>query len=399
LELRGEAKRNPEGRFLTFSLKIKLVARNYSKYSVMQDQVRQLIAEDAIEDALKLLETLNSDEVILLKGQYASLQRQNNNGVLKQDEYDIKLNRIKAAALSLAKKLPKDAPVPTPVNNPSPATVPNTSSDQAAGIQRQIDLLIGRQNAIREALAVAFDPNQKFAYTHQIEQLESEITALRAQLPADAFSTKSSSSAGKTNAYASPAIYFSYAWGDSEESGESRETIVNQLYDALKADGFALKRDKMDLEYKGFISEFMQEIGRSGLVVVAISDKYLRSPYCMHELYEIYRNSRQEKDEFSKRVFPIRVESIKMSDPFIIEEYLAYWEEQETKWKNLVQKRASQLSPAHFNEYDKVREINAKFSELLAFLQDMNSMSKKLLAQDDFAIVKDAVRDRIQELG
>ncbi|HRJ14858.1 MAG TPA: TIR domain-containing protein, partial [Saprospiraceae bacterium] len=374
-------------------------ARNYSKYSVMQDQVRQLIAEDAIEDALKLLETLNSDEVILLKGQYASLQRQNNNGVLKQDEYDIKLNRIKAAALSLAKKLPKDAPVPTPVNNPSPATVPNTSSDQAAGIQRQIDLLIGRQNAIREALAVAFDPNQKFAYTHQIEQLESEITALRAQLPADAFSTKSSSSAGKTNAYASPAIYFSYAWGDSEESGESRETIVNQLYDALKADGFALKRDKMDLEYKGFISEFMQEIGRSGLVVVAISDKYLRSPYCMHELYEIYRNSRQEKDEFSKRVFPIRVESIKMSDPFIIEEYLAYWEEQETKWKNLVQKRASQLSPAHFNEYDKVREINAKFSELLAFLQDMNSMSKKLLAQDDFAIVKDAVRDRIQELG
>lgn len=368
----------------------------------MQDQVRQLIAEDAIEDALELLETLNSDEVILLKGQYASLQRQNNNGVLKQDEYDIKLNRIKAAALSLAKKLPKDAPAPapTPVNTPTPATMPtNTSSDQAAGIQRQIDLLIGRQNAIREALAVAFDPNQKFAYTHQIEQLESEITALRAQLPAGASSTKSSASAGKTNTSASPAIYFSYAWGDSEESGESRETIVNQLYDALKADGFALKRDKMDLEYKGFISEFMQQIGRSGLVVVAISDKYLRSPYCMHELYEIYRNSRQDKDEFAKRVFPIRVESIKMSDPFIIEEYLAYWEEQETKWKNLVQKRASQLSPAHFNEYDKVREINAKFSELLAFLQDMNSMSKKLLAQDDFAIVKDAVRDRIQELG
>lgn len=368
----------------------------------MQDQVRQLIAEDAIEEALELLETLNSDEVILLKGQYASLQRQNNNGVLKQDEYDIKLNRIKAAALSLAKKLPKDAPAPapTPVNTPTPATMPtNTSSDQAAGIQRQIDLLIGRQNAIREALAVAFDPNQKFAYTHQIEQLESEITALRAQLPAGASSTKSSASAGKTNTSASPAIYFSYAWGDSEESGESRETIVNQLYDALKADGFALKRDKMDLEYKGFISEFMQQIGRSGLVVVAISDKYLRSPYCMHELYEIYRNSRQDKDEFSKRVFPIRVESIKMSDPFIIEEYLAYWEEQETKWKNLVQKRASQLSPAHFNEYDKVREINAKFSELLAFLQDMNSMSKKLLAQDDFAIVKDAVRDRIQELG
>lgn len=366
----------------------------------MQDKVRQLISEDAIEEALELLETLNSDEVILLQGQYAALKRQNNMGVLKTDEYDIKLNRIKAAALSLAKKLPKDTPAvtPAPVNNPKHTTMPNASPDQAAGIQRQIELLIGRQNALREALALAFDPNQKFAYNHQIEQLESEIAALRQQLPGNP-APQNQHAPQKPAPSAQPAIYFSYAWGDSEESGESRETIVNQLYDALKADGFTLKRDKMDLDYKGFISEFMQQIGRSGLVVVAISDKYLRSPYCMHELYEIYRNSRQEKDEFSKRVFPIRVESIKMSDPFVIEEYLAYWEEQENKWKNLVQKRASQLSPAHFNEFDKVREINSKFSELLAFLQDMNSMSKKLLAQDDFAIVKDAVRDRIQELG
>ncbi|MBP8239290.1 MAG: toll/interleukin-1 receptor domain-containing protein [Saprospiraceae bacterium] len=367
----------------------------------MQDKVRQLISEDAIEEALELLETLNNDEVILLKGQYASLQRQNNNGILKQDEYDIKLNRIKAAALSLAKKLPKDSPA----INPTPTTMPTSSANQADGIQRQLELLIGRQNALREAIALTFDPNQKFAYNHQIEQLEGEIAALRQQLPAGSASSGQSTSSGHSTSIGGatstnqPAIYFSYAWGDSEEAAESREAIVDQLYGSLLNDGFVLKRDKMDLDYKGFISEFMQEIGRSGLVVVAISDKYLRSPYCMHELHEIYRNSRQEKEEFSKRVFPIRVESIKMSDPFVIEEYLAYWEEQETKWKNLVQKRASQLSPAHFNEFDKVREINSKFSELLAFLQDMNSMSKKLLAQDDFAIVKDAVRARMQELG
>lgn len=362
----------------------------------MQDKVRQLISEDAIEEALELLETLNNDQVILLKGQYASLQRQNNNGILKQDEYDIKLNKIKAAALSLAKKLPKDSPA----INPTPTAMPTSSANQADGIQRQLELLIGRQNALREAIALTFDPNQKFAYKHQIEQLEGEIAELRQQLPAGSSSSGPSTSSGdSTSTPNQPAIYFSYAWGDSDEAAESREAIVDQLYGSLLNDGFALKRDKMDLDYKGFISEFMQEIGRSGLVVVAISDKYLRSPYCMHELHEIYRNSRQEKEEFSKRVFPIRVESIKMSDPFVIEEYLAYWEEQETKWKNLVQKRASQLSPAHFNEFDKVREINSKFSELLAFLQDMNSMSKKLLAQDDFAIVKDAVRARIQELG
>lgn len=197
----------------------------------------------------------------------------------------------------------------------------------------------------------------------------------------------------------SQSIYFSYAWGDDNETGESREEIVNQLYDSLNADGFTLKRDKMDLEYRGLISEFMKDIGRSGLIVVAVSDKYLRSPYCMHELYEIYRNGRQEKEEFSKRVFPIRAESIKMSDPMVLDDYLDYWEKQELKWKDLVVRRADQLGNAHFAEYNKVKEINANFAQLLAFLQDMNAMSKRLLAQEDFAPVKDAIRKRLAELA
>jgi hypothetical protein len=360
----------------------------------MKDKIRQLISDDQLAEALQLLEPYNSTEVLGLRGRLARIEKQNRSGLISFDEYSRQQNQITAAALDILKKVP---------DGPAPASQAHSSIDnsQAEGLKRQLELTIGRQNALRASLPLAFDPNQRFSLEVQIGQLDEEIAALRAKLeaqPGGSGQNKPAQAPEKSDS-ASQAIYFSYAWGDDNESGESREEIVNQLYDSLNADGFTLKRDKMDLEYRGLISDFMKDIGRSGLIVVAVSDKYLRSPYCMHELFEIYRNGRQEKEEFSKRVFPIRAESIKMSDPMVLDDYLDYWEKQEEKWKDLITRRAGQLGTAHFGEYNKVKEINSNFAQLLAFLQDMNSMSKRLLAQEDFAPVKEAIRKRLAELA
>jgi hypothetical protein len=37
----------------------------------------------------------------------------------------------------------------------------------------------------------------------------------------------------------------------------------------------------------------MNTLGQARLVIVVLSDNYLRSPYCMTELYDIYQNCRQ----------------------------------------------------------------------------------------------------------
>jgi len=190
-------------------------------------------------------------------------------------------------------------------------------------------------------------------------------------------------------------IYFSYAWNDGESN---REDLVNRLYEALALDGFQLKRDKMDVQYKGFISDFMREMGRGGLIVVALSDKYLRSPYCMHELNEIYRNSRQERDEFAKKIFPIRVEEIKIDDPRDIDTYLSFWDAELSKWKTLFENRSDQLGRALFDEYQKIKEIHSNFGDLIGYIRNMNTLTAKLLAEDDFAIVRTALRARIKEL-
>ena len=42
----------------------------------------------------------------------------------------------------------------------------------------------------------------------------------------------------------------------------------------------------------------MKELGASDRVFVFLSDKYLKSSYCMFELFEMWRNSRQNSADF-----------------------------------------------------------------------------------------------------
>ncbi len=56
-------------------------------------------------------------------------------------------------------------------------------------------------------------------------------------------------------------VYFSYAWDDKDQQGESREKMVHALYLSLQKDGYRVVRDKEDLGYKDLISDFMKRIG------------------------------------------------------------------------------------------------------------------------------------------
>ncbi len=190
-------------------------------------------------------------------------------------------------------------------------------------------------------------------------------------------------------------VFFSYAWGDSREEGESREKIVNDLYDSLETDGIDVIRDKRDLSYGGLISKFMTDIGSGDLIIVFISDKYLRSQYCMHELMEIYRNTRGDRVEFAERVLPVAVERVKLSDPMVLGKYLDHWKEEYKKWEDFTSQRLSDLGESQTDQFHRIRKIKQNFGDLTDYLRDINSSSRDLLSQGDFALVKDAIRSRL----
>jgi tetratricopeptide (TPR) repeat protein len=192
-----------------------------------------------------------------------------------------------------------------------------------------------------------------------------------------------------------PEIFFSYAWGDTQEQDESREKIVLDLHISLKNDGYNVAIDKEDLGYTGYISKFMEAIGQGKAIVVVVSQKYARSPYCMFELYEIARNCKFNKEEFRQKVLPIMVEFVDFADPLVQEEYLAHWDAEFKKWSTLVKKRATDLAIEQMQRFDKVKMVKQNFSKLTEWLIDMNSLSKQFLAANDFAIIKQSLTEKL----
>ena len=53
------------------------------------------------------------------------------------------------------------------------------------------------------------------------------------------------------------------------------------------------------------ISGFIRRLTRADLVVAVISDKYLRSPYCMYEIYRLWQRSQGDPDELARRLVPV----------------------------------------------------------------------------------------------
>ena len=102
-----------------------------------------------------------------------------------------------------------------------------------------------------------------------------------------------------------PEIFVSYAWGDnSSVDARKRTEVVNRLCETLAKEGWQIIRDKNAMRSGDLISGFIKMIGQADHNIVVLSDKYLRSPYCMTELYSIYQRSVGEKEDFLRRIVP-----------------------------------------------------------------------------------------------
>ncbi len=192
-----------------------------------------------------------------------------------------------------------------------------------------------------------------------------------------------------------PEVFFSYAWGSLTDP---REIIVNELYESLRNNDYNIIRDKNDLGYGGLISDFMKRIGKAEIIIVVLSDKYIRSDYCMFELYEAFRNSQLDKDAFIKKIIPIKVEEINLS-PKGRGIYRDFWDEKEKEWDDYVGSYSKKISPLEMEEYNRVKSIVNNLGTMFQILLDINTLTTDLLSKDDFAEIKKAIDKRIAALS
>jgi internalin A len=164
----------------------------------------------------------------------------------------------------------------------------------------------------------------------------------------------------------------SYARGDATPEGTGREKIVDQLCAAAEQRGIPVLRDKNGLGLGESISKFMQRIGRADRVFVVLSDKYLRSPYCMFELFEVWRNSRADREEFVGRVKAYNLPCTKISTPLDRVQHAIYWKQQYEALDAAVKPHGlGILGEADLRQYKSMQDFAHCVSDILATVADV----------------------------
>jgi internalin A len=159
----------------------------------------------------------------------------------------------------------------------------------------------------------------------------------------------------------------SYAWGDATPEGQEREKVVDRLCDAAQRRGIRVVRDKDVLGLGESISKFMQRIGYGDRVFVVLSEKYLKSPYCMFELFEVWRNSRTDPVEFMERVKAYSLPCAKISTPLDRVQHAIYWKEQYEALDAAVKPHGlGILGVADLRQYKLMQDFAHRVSDILA---------------------------------
>jgi internalin A len=143
--------------------------------------------------------------------------------------------------------------------------------------------------------------------------------------------------------------YFSYVHASNEAAGRPVDAFCN---DAARADRKII-RDVEKLRYGESIQDFMRhELAAGDRVFVWLTDAYLRSPYCMVELFELWRRADGDAKRFYGQVRLVLGDDVSIRLPTDKARYADLWQEQ----KATVDAQA--LRDEHWDD-EIVRERNA----------------------------------------
>jgi internalin A len=116
----------------------------------------------------------------------------------------------------------------------------------------------------------------------------------------------------------------------------------------------------------------MRRLAAGDLVFVIVSDKYLRSPFCMYELHEIWRNCRQDAGELHDRIRVFRLPGAAFQTPIERLKRAAFWQKEfqdlDAAGRDL---GFSLLGQDDFHRYKCMKDFALHVGDILATVADM----------------------------
>ena len=172
---------------------------------------------------------------------------------------------------------------------------------------------------------------------------------------------------------AKPEYFVSYASGDGTPEGQVREDIVNRLCETAERNGITIARDTNALQIGDRISTFMQGLARADRrVFIVLSDKYLKSPYCMYELAEVWRNCRQDDEEFLRRIRVFTLNDARIWTPMERALCAAHWRNESEQLETLIKEHGWQILGKKDHERLRLmKQFEYQIGDILATVTDI----------------------------
>jgi hypothetical protein len=180
-------------------------------------------------------------------------------------------------------------------------------------------------------------------------------------------------------------LYISYAFG-----GES-EKLVSELQTTLLSNNIQVYRDKEIMDYKDSFKTSIDRINKSVRgVIVVISDKYLKSTYCMYELISLYNIWESEN-----LLIPIVLEDAKIYDAKERQNYSIYWNKEMLEMRNKIKMSDAVSASGLIKEFATIEEITQKFEEIIYMLGNVNNLSPDIHRSTKFDAIIEVIKKRL----
>jgi internalin A len=149
--------------------------------------------------------------------------------------------------------------------------------------------------------------------------------------------------------------------------------------------GREILRDCEQMRPGDRISEFMKRLVEGDRIITVISDRYLKSPYCMNELFRIYRNCGMEPDRFLSRVIPMILPDALLgseSDRFA---YAVHWKKERAKLEKLLNGNVDVMGEEMPKKFHMMQDFARHVADILEYLADkLMPRDFDCMAADDF---------------
>ena len=105
---------------------------------------------------------------------------------------------------------------------------------------------------------------------------------------------------------------------------------------------------------------------------VVLRDKYLRAPYCIFELSEVWRTSRAEDEEFLRRIRVYSLPDAQIRTTLDQANYAVFWKEQQKRLETLINEHGPDvLGERGFKQFKLMGDFYRHVADILATMADI----------------------------